>query len=185
MDVLRVRDADVGEIARLLGCFDLALERVDEATTISGSYWGESEAGLIESRLYARDDTPVHSVLHETAHFVCMTPERRRRLFTDAGGNDAEEDAVCYLQVLLSDALSFLSRSRLFADMDAWGYSFRLGSSARWFEEDADDARHWLEEKGLIQDGQKPTWARRGDDDLRGEQTRQRMSFGLGELTQV
>jgi hypothetical protein len=36
------------------------------------------------------------------------------------------------------------------ADMDAWGYSFRLGSAARWFQEDADDARQWLAARGLL-----------------------------------
>ena len=35
-------------------------------------------------------------------------------------------------------------------DMDSWGYSFRLGATRRWFEEDADDARAWLLEHGLI-----------------------------------
>ena len=25
-----------------------------------------------------------------------------------------------------------------------WGYSFRLGSAAAWFAEDAEDARDWL-----------------------------------------
>jgi hypothetical protein len=34
-------------------------------------------------------------------------------------------------------------------DMDAWGYSFRLGSTAAWFEADAEDARDWLRERGL------------------------------------
>ena len=29
-------------------------------------------------------------------------------------------------------------------DMDSWGYSFRLGSAQAWFERDAEDARHWL-----------------------------------------
>jgi len=33
--------------------------------------------------------------------------------------------------------------------MDAWGYSFRLGSARRWFFEDADDARGWLVRRGL------------------------------------
>jgi hypothetical protein len=34
--------------------------------------------------------------------------------------------------------------------MDEWGYSFRLGSAAQWFAEDAEDARRWLEQHGLI-----------------------------------
>jgi hypothetical protein len=34
--------------------------------------------------------------------------------------------------------------------MDAWGYSFRLGSTAAWFGADAEDAREWLRRQGLI-----------------------------------
>jgi hypothetical protein len=30
--------------------------------------------------------------------------------------------------------------------MDAWGYSFRLGSTLRWLREDAADALAWLVE---------------------------------------
>ncbi len=48
-------------------------------------------------------------------------------------------------------------------DMDAWGYSFRLGSAGAWFERDADDARHWLSIRGLIDAGGRPTWMRRGE----------------------
>ena len=33
---------------------------------------------------------------------------------------------------------------RAFADMDAWGYSFRLGSARAWFEQDAEDAADYL-----------------------------------------
>jgi len=45
---------------------------------------GEREAGLIGAKIFARLDTPLHSVLHESAHFICMTPERRAGLDTDA-----------------------------------------------------------------------------------------------------
>ena len=55
--------------------------RMDAAgADIPGSYWGESEAGLIGKVLHARRDTPLHSVLHEAAHFICMSPERRAGL---------------------------------------------------------------------------------------------------------
>ncbi len=57
---------------------------------------------------------------------------------------------MCYLQVLLGDALAGVARERVFADMDAWGYSFRLGSSRAWFEQDAGDARDWLQQRGII-----------------------------------
>ena len=108
---------------------------------LPGSYWGESEAGLRGNVLYVRADTPLHSLLHELSHFVCMSPERRAGLDRDAGGDDAEECAVCYLQILLADELPQLGRERMFEDMDAWGYTFRLGSSRAWFERDAADAR--------------------------------------------
>jgi hypothetical protein len=42
--------------------------------------------------------------------------------------------------------------------MDAWGYSFRLGSTAAWFERDAEDARAWLLLHGLIDAAGTPTW---------------------------
>lgn len=162
-EVVRLGDVDESELSRLLRRYALRLIRADDGAPIPGSYWGESEAGLVDDRLYAREDTPVHSVLHEAAHFVCMTPERRLRLDRDAGGDDLEESAVCYLQVLLSDYVPTFSRSRLFADMDRWGYSFRLGSSERWFQEDAEDARGWLVREGVIDEGGAVTWKRRGE----------------------
>jgi hypothetical protein len=79
-----------------------------------------------------------------------MTPERRAQLDRDAGGDDDEESAVCYLQVLLADELPGVGRARLMQDMDAWGYSFRLGSTRAWFEADAVDARQWLHRCGII-----------------------------------
>src|ERR1700685_4520098 len=94
----------------LLDGYGLALRPVPEAEPIPGSYWGESEAGLLGNALYARADTPLHSVLHEAAHYICMTPERRIGLTRDAGGDDAEENAVCYLQLLMGDALGGITR---------------------------------------------------------------------------
>jgi hypothetical protein len=79
-----------------------------------------------------------------------MDNERRENLNTNAGSDDAEENAVCYLQILLADKLSSMGRNRLFADMDAWGYSFRLGSAKAWFEQDANEARDWLLQNQLI-----------------------------------
>lgn len=138
------------ELSVLLDRYGLDLILVAPGEIIPGSYWGEREAGLIGAKLYARLDTPLHSILHESAHFICMTPERRAGLDTDAGGDEAEETAVCYLQSLMAERLPNVGARRLFADMDEWGYSFRLGSAARWFDEDAEDARGWLLEHGLI-----------------------------------
>lgn len=79
-----------------------------------------------------------------------MTSERRAGLHRDAGGDDPEEAAVCYLQILLADHVGGLGRERLMQDMDSWGYSFRLGSTRQWFEEDAEDSRNWLIKYGII-----------------------------------
>lgn len=132
--------------------------RVSAGEPIPGSYWGAPEAGLRGARIFLRDDTPVHSALHEAGHFVCMDAGRRAALDTDAGGEVAEEDAVCYLQVLMGDQLAGVSRAQLFADMDAWGYSFRLGSARAWFEQDAREARDWLLRYGLIDPFGGLTW---------------------------
>jgi hypothetical protein len=134
----------------LLDRYGLALQLVAPEEVIPGSYWGDREAGLISAKIFARLDTPLHSVLHESAHFICMTPERRAGLDTNAGGDDAEEGAVCYLQVLLADTLPNVGQERMCRDMDEWGYSFRLGRTALWFAEDAEDARDWLIRHGLI-----------------------------------
>jgi len=150
VEVLRVADLGVEPLRKLLDPYALMLSVLPKAALIPGSYWGEEEAGLIANTLYARSDTPIHSVLHEAAHFVCMDGKRRAGLDKDAGGDHAEENAVCYLQILWSDALAGFGRERMWRDMDAWGYTFRLGSARRWFEEDADDAREWLERRGVI-----------------------------------
>ena len=159
--VVRVADFGSASLAAFLGRYALILVELPPGEQIPGSYWGESEAGLVTDKLYARPDTPVHSVLHEAAHFVCMDAARRSQLQQDAGGDDAEENAVCYLQIVWSEELPGFDRERMFRDMDAWGYSFRLGSARRWFEEDADDARQWLERFGVIDRNGRTTGRRR------------------------
>jgi len=141
----------------ILERYGLRVERVGLGIDIPGSYWGDSEAGLIGRTLFVRGDTPLHSALHEACHFICMDDARRARLHTDAGGDVAEENAVCYLQGLLADRIPGYDRARLFSDMDAWGYSFRLGSAQAWFEQDATDARDWLTTYCLIDTAQDPT----------------------------
>jgi hypothetical protein len=148
--MLLLADSDRSAVARLLAGYGLDLRTVDAGQDIPGSYWGESEAGLQGNTLLARADTPLHSILHEAAHFICMSPERRVGLDRDAGGDDPEENAVCYLQVLLADGLRGFGSAAAWRDMDAWGYSFRLGSAQRWFEQDADDARSWLVRAAII-----------------------------------
>lgn len=148
--VLRLRDIGFEAPAALLARYGLALQRVADGEPIPGSYWGDSEAGLIGSTVYARADTPVHSLLHEACHLIVLPPERRAAVHTDATDSVAEEDATCYLQILLADQLPGVGRDRLMADMDAWGYSFRLGSARAWFEHDAEDARAFLVARGLL-----------------------------------
>jgi hypothetical protein len=155
--VLLVNAIDRLELELLLDRYGLELMLVAPEEVIPGSFWGEREAGLMGSRIYARLDTPVHSVLHETAHFICMTPERRAGLDTDAGGDDAEESAVCYLQIVLAGSLPNIGRERMCRDMDDWGYTFRLGGAAAWFARDAEDARQWLIGHGLL-DRRQPTY---------------------------
>lgn len=136
----------------------MQLHWVMPETDIPGSHFGDSEAGLIANGLYVRPDTPVHSALHETCHYICMDQHRRADLHTDAGGGYDEENAVCYLQILLADSITGNSQGQLMQEMDSWGYSFRLGSTRKWFEEDAEDARQWLLEHQLITPDNKPTW---------------------------
>lgn len=158
-EVVRIADVDDAGLSDLLQRFGLQVERVKAAQDIPGSYWGESEAGLVGRTLYWRDDTPVHSVLHEACHFICMDEARRRQLSRDAGGDDPEENAVCYLQIVLADQVPELGRERMMRDMDTWGYSFRLGSTRAWFERDADDAREWLLRHGVLTRTGNPTWS--------------------------
>ena len=156
--VLTVADIGHGLLAEFLARFHLGLilQPADEA--ITGSFWGDAEAGVVGHSVFVRTDTPIHSFLHETCHVICMDGERRSRLDRDAGGDDLEEAAVCYLQVLLADHIHGVGRDRIMADMDAWGYSFRLGSTRSWFESDADDAQQFLLNHHLISASGKPTF---------------------------
>lgn len=157
--MLLVNGIDRLALALLFDRYGLELTIVAPAADIPGSYWGDREAGLIGSKIFVRLDTPVHSVLHEGAHFICMSPERRAGLDRDAGGDHAEENAVCYLQILLAGELKRVGRERICRDMDEWGYTFRLGSAAAWFADDAEDARQWLLSRGIIDQERRVTYA--------------------------
>lgn len=161
--MLTVRDIGADAIVRLLGRYGLEFRLVDDAAPIPGSFWGEPEAGIAGKAVFARGDTPLHSLLHESCHLICMPAERRADVFRDAGGDDLEEAAVCYLQVRLADELEQAGSVRLMRDMDAWGYSFRLGSTLRWFTDDADDARAWLQRHGLLSAHGRPLFRCRGE----------------------
>lgn len=160
--MLRIADLPLAPVNALLQRYGLSLVVEPDGQPIPASFWGDSEAGIAGRQVFVRADTPVHSVLHESCHTICMSEERRTGLDRDAGGDDIEEAAVCYLQILLADEIAAVGRKRLMQDMDAWGYSFRLGSAARWFAEDAADAAEWLVQHGLITECGTPTFKLRG-----------------------
>ncbi len=161
--VLAVADVGLDACRDLLARYGIEVVQVESAALIPGSYWGESEAGLIGSRVYCRADTPVHSLLHEACHCICMDGHRRALLERNAGGDFDEENAVCWLQIALAGHLEGMGAERMMADMDSWGYTFRLGSARAWREQDSGDTRAWLIEKGLLDADGRPTWRLRID----------------------
>ena len=158
MNVQRIAALPDSSLDTLLKRYSMQLSQIPLDQPIPGSHWGDSEAGLIGATLYVRPDTPLHSALHETCHYICMDQQRRVQLHTDAGGGYDEENAVCFLQILLADYITGSSRQRMMQDMDSWGYSFRLGSAKAWFENDAADARQWLLDKNILNRDNSPTW---------------------------
>lgn len=160
-EILTVQDVGRDTLAALLRRYGLELVVQPEGEEITGSFWGESEAGVVGRTVFVRPDTPVHSFLHESCHIVCMDGERRDGLDRDAGGDDLEEAAVCYLQVLLADYIDGVGQEQVMADMDCWGYSFRLGSTRAWFDRDAEDARLFLLNHELIDESGAPTFVLR------------------------
>ena len=157
-NVLTCSDIDLNALRELLQRFGLGLKMVADDAPITGSWFGDPEAGLVGLNLIVRGDTPVHSALHEGCHLICMDESRRAHLHTNAGGDYDEENGVNYLQILLADYLPGVGRNRMLADMDAWGYTYRLGSARAWFEQDAKDARDWLVRHGLIDSEDNPCW---------------------------
>jgi hypothetical protein len=155
--MLTVADLPAQALQDLLAPYSITIKTVAENKAIPGSFWGDSEAGIIKNNLYVRPDTPVHSALHEACHYICLDSARRDELDTDAGGDYDEENAVCYLQILLAAKLSGCTADILMNNMDSWGYSFRLGSARAWFNEDAEDAQQWLRREKLIDQNNIPT----------------------------
>ena len=156
--MLAVADVPMASIETLLARYGLHIVVQQDGEAITGSFWGDSEAGVVGCTVHVRHDTPIHSLLHETCHIICMSGDRREHLKTDAGGDDLEEAAVCYLQVVLADELDGVGCERLMGDMDSWGYSFRLGNTRSWFEQDAEDARKWLIDHSLLDSNDSPVF---------------------------
>ena len=145
------------QVTQWVRTFGADLNWVEPGHPIPGSYWDAPEAGLIGNQIFVAPDTPVHSLAHELGHYICMPASRRARLHTDAGGTDFEECAVCYLQIHLAHAGLGRPFNGSFQDLDDWGYSFRLGSALRWYEQDAFQEREWLEDQGLLDSQGMPT----------------------------
>lgn len=158
MTVLLCSEINMEYLHALLSHYGMDIKTVINNKCIPGSFWKAPEAGLIGNTLHISNETPVHSALHETCHYICMDQNRRNHLDTDAGGDYEEEDAVCYLQVILANFIPEMKRDRMFHDMDTWGYSFRLGSAQTWFEKDAEDAEQWLLNRHIISHENEPTW---------------------------
>lgn len=150
-EVVRVGELEPGSLEKLLDPWGIEVAWVADAEEIPSSYFGDCEAGIRGSTVFVRRDTPVHSALHEAFHLVCAGGERRATINGDAGDGDfIEEIAVCYLQLLVADQLAGFDFARACADMDAWGYTFRVGSALEWFRTDAEDAIEWLARRGLL-----------------------------------
>lgn len=156
--VIALADGYLAPVGELLARHGLAMRCVPPDAPIPGSYHGAPEAGVVGHEVWVRGDTPLHSVLHEACHTICMDGARRGTLERDAGGDFDEENAVCVLQILLADELSGVGAARLMTDMDRWGYTFRLGSAHRWYAEEADEPRRWLAREGLIDGTGRPTF---------------------------
>ena len=156
--VLTVGELGLAAVQAFVDRLGLRLHHVVDGAPIPGSYWGDSEAGIIGTNLYVRLDTPMHSLLHEACHVLVAEPARRETIHTDASDSIAEEDATCYLQLLIANRLPGFGFDRACADMDAWGYTFRLGSARAWFEQDADEARAFIAARPDLRDWLSQGW---------------------------
>ena len=65
-DVMLCSEVPRNALTDLLTRYRLQLEWVDGDAAIAGSHFGEPEAGLIGNNIYARSDSPLHSLLHES-----------------------------------------------------------------------------------------------------------------------
>ena len=71
-EVVRYSQYDDASLRSLLQQLGLTLQLVDANEDIPGSFWGDEEAGLIQNTIYARADTPIHSLMHEACHYCLL-----------------------------------------------------------------------------------------------------------------
>ncbi len=60
--VLAVPDVPLASIEALLARYDLTLQLQADNEAITGSFWGDSEAGIVGQTVFVRNDTSVHSL---------------------------------------------------------------------------------------------------------------------------
>ncbi len=152
------KDLKADSINAVLKRYGLEINCLNFDREIPHSFWGAPEAGRLKNTLFVRGDTPIHSILHESSHYVCMPKDQRENDEVDAQGTAAEENATCYLQILLADYIQGYCRQQAFNDMDLWGYSFRLGSAFNWFTDDAEEVKYWLKQHDIINAQREITW---------------------------
>ncbi len=87
MTILLCSDINLQHLQSLFDRYGMDIKTVNDNEPIPGSFWQPPEAGLIANTLFIRNDTPLHSALHEACHYICMDELRRKDLDTDAGGS--------------------------------------------------------------------------------------------------
>jgi hypothetical protein len=87
--------------------------------------------------------------LHNVFAAVGSTTRAARRSVAEALSNFTSTLRT-NCSVIDANELPGVGRTHLMDDMDAWGYTFRLGSARAWFKGDAGDAFAFLIEHELI-----------------------------------
>jgi hypothetical protein len=102
-DVLRVGDPAHPSLVELVRRYGAELLQQALTPCCRAHTGARSEAGL-RGRVVRARGPPWHSVLHELSHYRVHDAGAAREPDRDAGGDDAEECAVCYLQIVLASA---------------------------------------------------------------------------------
>ena len=75
--VLVVSDIAPDTLTQLLDRYGLTLVILDDDASITGSFWGDSEAGIVGRQVFVRRDTPIHSLLHEVLSLIHISEPTR------------------------------------------------------------------------------------------------------------